>query len=107
MSDSAASTPSDSTETSTRTRPDAHYLYAARALRGFGDGFAIIILPVCLLATGLTPQQVGIVASASLLGTAGLTLLMGFVAPRFDLRNLFLLGAGLIIITGLAFPLAA
>jgi MFS family permease len=106
-SDSAASAPSDPSETSTRTRPDAQYLYAARALRGFGDGFAVIILPVYLLAIGLNPQQVWIVASASLLGTAGLTLLIGFVAHRYDLRNLFLLGAVLTIITGLAFPMAA
>src|SRR6202011_4716214 len=68
---------------------------------GFGDGFAVIVLPVYLLAIGLTPQQVGIVASASLLGTAALTLLTGFVAPRYDLRNLFLVGAGLATITGL------
>ena len=92
---------------SIRTRPDAHYLFAARALRGFGDGFAVIILPVYLLALGLTPQQVGIVASASLLGTAALTLLVGFVAPRYELRNLFLLGAALTIVTGLTFPMAA
>src|ERR1700681_4150580 len=84
---------------------DIFYLYAARGLRGFGDGFAIIILPVYLLAIGLTPQQVGIVASASLLGTAALTLLIGFVAPRYDLRNLFLIGAGLAIVTGLVFPM--
>jgi hypothetical protein len=32
--------------TATRLRPDIHDLYAARALRGFGDGFAIIVLPV-------------------------------------------------------------
>src|SRR6478672_6719337 len=88
-----------------KPRPDILYLYVARALRGFGDGFAIIILPVYLLAIGLTPQQVGIVASASLLGTAALTLLIGFVAPRYDLRNLFLAGAGLAVVTGLVFPM--
>lgn len=88
-----------------KPRPDILCLYAARALRGFGDGFAIIILPVYLLAIGLTPQQVGIVASASLLGTAALTLLIGFVAPRYDLRSLFLIGAGLAIVTGLVFPM--
>jgi MFS family permease len=87
-----------------KPRQDIFYVYAARALRGFGDGFAVIILPVYLLAIGLTPQQVGIVASASLLGTAALTLLVGFVAPRYDLRNLFLIGAGLAT-TGLVFPM--
>jgi MFS family permease len=81
-------------------------LYAARALRGFGDGFAIIILPVYLSALGFTPQWIGLVASASLLGTAALTLIVGFIAPRFELRNLFLAGAGLIVLTGLIFPAA-
>src|SRR5260370_40727747 len=89
----------------TKRQSDIFYLYAARALRGFGDGFAIIILPVYLLAIGLTPQQVGIVASASLLGTASLTLLVGFVAPNYDLRRLFLTGAGMAIVTGLVFPM--
>ena len=79
-------------------------LYTARALRGFGDGFAIIILPVYLTALGFSPQWIGIVASASLLGTAALTLIVGFIAPRFELRNLFLAGAGLIVLTGLVFP---
>jgi MFS family permease len=87
------------------TYTSIRYLLAARALRGFGDGFAVIILPAYLLAIGLSPQQVGFVASASLLGTAALTLLIGFVAPRFDFRNLFLAGAGLATVTGLVFPM--
>jgi MFS family permease len=82
------------------------YLYAARALRGLGDGFAILILPAYLLAVGLSPQQVGIIASSSLLGTAALTLLVGFVAPRYELRKLFLAGAGLATMTGFLFPIA-
>jgi len=84
---------------------DIQYLYVARALRGLGDGFAIIILPAYLLAIGLSPQEAGIVASASLLGTAALTLLVGFVAPLYDLRSLFLIGAGLAVVTGLVFPM--
>lgn len=88
-----------------KPQSDIFYVYAARALRGFGDGFAVIILPVYLLAIGLSPQQVGIVASASLLGTAALTLLVGFVAPRYDLRGLFLIGAALATVTGFVFPM--
>jgi MFS family permease len=90
----------------TRLPSDILCLYGARALRGFGDGFAIIILPVYLAAIGFSPQQIGIVASASLLGTAALTLVTGFIAPRFELRKLFLAGAGLIVLTGLIFPAA-
>ena len=90
----------------TRLPPDIICLYGARALRGFGDGFAIIILPVYLAAIGFSPQAIGIVASASLLGTAALTLITGFIAPRYELRKLFLAGAGLIVFTGLLFPAA-
>src|SRR5471032_300567 len=79
-------------------------LYAARGVRGFGDGFAIIILPAYLTAIGFSPVQIGFVAAASLLGTALLTLAIGFIAPRHDLRNLLLGGAGLMACTGIAFP---
>lgn len=79
-------------------------LYAARALRGFGDGFAIIILPAYMTALGFDAVAVGIVATVSLLGTALLTLLIGWIAPRFDLRALLLSGAALMTATGLAFP---
>ncbi|HKU06198.1 MAG TPA: MFS transporter [Bradyrhizobium sp.] len=79
-------------------------LYAARALRGFGDGFAIIILPAYMTALGFDAVAVGIVATASLLGTALLTLVIGWIAPRFDLRALLLSGAALMTGTGLAFP---
>src|SRR6266446_10448370 len=88
------------------TPSDISLLYAARGIRGFGDGFAIIILPVYLAAIGFSPQEIGIVASASLLGTAALTLITGFIAPRYELRQLFLAGAGLIAFTGLLFPAA-
>jgi MFS family permease len=79
-------------------------LYAARGVRGFGDGFAILILPAYLSAIGFSPAQIGLVASASLLGTALLTLAIGFIAPRHDLRNLLLGGAILMACTGVAFP---
>src|SRR6476646_8812675 len=79
-------------------------LYAARGLRGFGDGFAIIILPAYLTAIGYDPVQIGFVATASLLGTALLTLAIGAVAARRDLRSLLLAGACLMACTGLAFP---
>ena len=100
----AMADPSVKLFSSARTPPDILLLYAARALRGLGDGFAAILLPVYLSAIGLSAQQVGIVASASLLGTAALTLITGFIAPRFELRTLFLAGAGLIALTGLVFP---
>ena len=79
-------------------------LYLARALRGFGDGFAIIILPAYMTALGYDAARVGLVATASLLGTAVLTLVVGLISPRHDIRALMLFGAALTAATGFAFP---
>src|SRR6188472_1835051 len=87
-----------------KMRSDISLLYAARGVRGFGDGFAILILPAYLTAIGYDPVQIGIVATASLLGTALLTLGIGAIAARHDLRTLLLAGAALMAATGLAFP---
>src|SRR5207237_3036471 len=79
-------------------------LYVARGLRGFGDGFAIIILPAYMTLLGYDAVAVGLIATASLLGTALLTLIVGWIAPRHDLRPLLMFGAGLMVATGIAFP---
>ena len=94
----------DNTRSARSTHSDILLLYAARGVRGLGDGFAIIILPAYLSAIGFSPGQIGFVASASLLGTALFTLAIGFFAPRHDLRNLLLGGAVLMACTGVAFP---
>ena len=86
-----------------RRPADVFLLYAARAARGLGDGFAIIILPAYLSELGFGPFQIGIVASAALLGTAAVTLAIGFLAPGRDLRNLLFIGAFATVATGLAF----
>jgi MFS family permease len=85
-------------------RRDIIRLYAARAARGFGDGFAVIILPAYLAEAGFDAFQVGIVATAALLGTAAATLAIGHLGARHDLRNLLLIGACVMIGSGLAFP---
>jgi MFS family permease len=87
-----------------RARSDVFYLYAARAARGFGDGFAAIILPAYLIELGFGPFQIGLVAAAALLGSAALTLAIGLVAPRYDLRTLLLICAFLMVATGVAMP---
>ncbi len=83
-------------------RPDVFYLYAARAARGIGDGFAFIILPAYLSELGFDPFRIGMVATAALLGSAATTLAVGFLAARYDLRNLLLIGALVMALTGLA-----
>ncbi|XHE16786.1 MFS transporter (plasmid) [Agrobacterium deltaense] len=84
-----------------KIRP-ATYLFAARALRDFGDGFVAILLPVYLLALGFSPLQVGIIATASLFGSALLTIAVGLLGARCDLRPLLLAATGLMMATGVA-----
>ncbi len=93
-----------SIDTPRSARIDITLLYIARGVRGLGDGFAIIILPAYLSAIGLSAWQIGIIVSASLFGTALLTLGVGFIAPRHDVRNFLIGGAILMACTGLAFP---
>ena len=74
-----------------------------RALRDFGDGFVAVLLPVYLLALGLSAFEVGVIATTALLGSALLTLAIGLVGGRHDHRRLLLAAAGLMIASGVAF----
>ena len=60
------------------------------------------MLPAYLVAIGFGTVEIGIVAAASLLGSALLTLGVGMVAPRFELRHLLCAGAVLMAATGVA-----
>lgn len=88
-----------------RVRTDL-WLYAARAVRDFGDGFVAILLPAYLLALGYDPLAVGIISTASLLGSALLTICIGLIGGRQDHRRLLVAAAGLMTATGLAFAVA-
>src|SRR5262249_18081842 len=70
--------------------------------RGVGAGLAFIILPAYRSELGFNPFQIGVVATAALLVTATTTLAVGFLAARYDLRNLLLIGAAVMALTGLA-----
>lgn len=82
---------------------ETRLLLAARGLRAAVDGYASIILPAYLLALGLDALEVGIAATATLLGSAALTLSVGPVAGRIDSRALLLAASGLMALTGLGF----
>jgi MFS family permease len=77
-------------------------LLVARGIRGFGDGFAAILLPAYLTAIGFGTVEIGVVAAASLLGSALFTLGVGILAPRYELRHLLIAGAVLMAATGVA-----
>ena len=85
------------------TTPDAAVLVAARGVRAFGDGFVSVLLPVYLLGLGFDGFQIGAVATATLVGSSALTLLVGFIAHRFRARPLLSSAALLMIATGVGF----
>jgi MFS family permease len=88
-------------------RDSVAYLYAARALRDFGDGFIAVLLPVYLAALGLGALEIGFVATGALLGSALMTLGVGFLGARADLRKLLIAASGLMIASGLAFAVSS
>ena len=85
----------------------AAYLYAARALRDFGDGFVAVLLPVYLTAMGLGAFEVGVVSTLALFGAASMTLGIGLLGVRIDQRKLLMAASGLTIATGLALAVSS
>jgi len=76
---------------------------AARALRSFADGFISVVLPAYLLALGLGQLEVGFISTATLLGSAFMTLAVGRWGHRFSIRRLLLAAAVVMAATGLGF----
>ncbi|HUP29872.1 MAG TPA: MFS transporter [Usitatibacter sp.] len=87
------------------TSPAVRRLLVAKGLRAFGDGFVSLLLPVYLLQLGFSALQVGIIATATLLGSGVLTLAVGLHAYRFHYRTLLLAATVLMAGTGLGFAL--
>ena len=83
--------------------PEARTLLLGRALRAFVDGYVAILLPVYLLALGFGAWEVGLLSTATLLGSALATLAVGAWGHRFPHRRLLLAAALLMAATGLAF----
>ncbi len=78
-------------------------LLVGKALRAFADGYVAVLLPAYLLALGFGTLDVGILSTATLLGSAFATLGVGAWGHRFHHRRL-LLGAALLMFgTGLSF----
>ncbi len=82
---------------------DARRVLLVRAMRAFGDGYVAILLPLHLADRGFGAPAVGTIVTATLLGSALLTLAFGATAHRLRRRPV-LLGASLLMVgTGLGF----
>src|SRR3954453_7827489 len=78
-------------------------ILAGRALRSFADGFIAVVLPAYLLALGLGKLEVGVLSTATLLGSALTTLAVGRWGHPLSTRRLLLVAALLMAFTGLGF----
>jgi MFS family permease len=80
-------------------------ILAARAVRAFADGFVSVLLPIYLLELGLSVFAVGAIITATLIGSALLTLWVGMFANRYKRRRLLLTACLLMAATGAGFML--
>ncbi len=78
-------------------------ILVARGLRAFGDGYVSLLLPLYLLELGFGAFDVGVIATATLMGSGLLTLLVGLRANRYHYRSVLLAAAMLMAATGLGF----
>ena len=84
---------------------DRRRILWCRGLRAFGDGYVSILLPVYLVELGHDAFAIGAVSTATLLGSALLTLALGQVAHRVPRRGALLAASVLMAATGLGFTL--
>jgi MFS family permease len=85
---------------------NAKRLLGAKALRAIADGYVSILLPAYLIELGFDSLQVGLITTATLLGSAGAALLTGFMTARLGYRRAFLVATGLMVGTGISFAAA-
>lgn len=84
---------------------EARILYVGRGLRAFGDGFVSLLLPVYITALGFDAFAVGLISTATLLGSAALTIIVGLTAHRVGRRSLLVIASVIMIGTGIGFLL--
>jgi MFS family permease len=87
------------------TSADALRVLAARGVRAFGDGFVALLLPIYLVELGFSPLAIGAIVTSTLIGTALLTLWVGWVANRYSRRLLLFAAALLMAATGAGFAM--
>src|SRR6266513_5889250 len=82
---------------------DVLRVLAARGVRAFGDGFVALLLPIYLVELGYSALAIGAIVTSTLIGTALLTLWVGWIANRHSRRALLLAAAVLMALTGASF----
>jgi len=84
---------------------EAKRLVAARTVRGFADGLVSVTLASYLHGLGFSGFEIGAIVTATLVGSAALTLFIGLRGGRVSPRTVLLAGTALMALTGLGFAL--
>ena len=82
-------------------------LFATRTLRLFGYGFLSVVLGLYLSESGFTDVLMGVLFSLTLVGDAGISLLLTTGADRFGRKKTLIIGAFLMLLAGLVFTLTS
>jgi predicted MFS family arabinose efflux permease len=86
-----------------RLQGDVALLFATRTLRLFSYGFLAVVLVLYLSAIGLGGGEIGLLLALTLLGDAAISLWLTTHADRFGRRRVLVLGATLVLASGLVF----
>jgi MFS family permease len=76
-------------------------LVAAKVFRGYAFGLNAVVLGLYLAELQLAPEVIGLILSAALLGTLGLTLVIALFGDRIGRRRLLVIGSGLMLLAAL------
>ena len=82
---------------------EARLLLAARGVRAVADGLVSLVLPAYLIELGYGAWETGAIATATLVGSALLTLAIGLYVGSWSHRALLRTAAILMMLTGLGF----
>ena len=85
--------------TALATRP----LVIARGIRAFADGFASVLLARYLTNLGFSGFETGVIVTATLLGSAALTMLAGFRLAHHSVKRILFASCALMALTGIGF----
>lgn len=82
-------------------------LFTTRTLRLFGYGFLSVVLALYLIKSGFDDFLIGLLFSLTLVGDAGISLLLTTSADRFGRKKTLIIGAILMMVAGVVFILTS
>ena len=78
-------------------------LLTARGVRGFGDGFVSILVPIYLTGIGFDAFEVGALTTAMLLGPTVMTLVIGLIAHRLKIAKVLITATTMMVLSGIGY----